>query len=1309
MNKNIVDNINDITNFFDVREWGEIENSAQISSVSLEISDIGSKAIKSTQGSTGIFRNSQSLAQYVLKMANLSDQHAKMLDEIIMGIKKQSLTLSDLELLGKQLVELDRKLRIMYLGINHILSKDLNIHLKNETDALMHSIHLKLSSIAEEIVKYLKSEKKTKLLFRSHHLGSFCTLRAPVVVIPLFLDQHKKSPLKVYNHLSPEQLDIVIKNYSLINSEFTIKNIKKFGILTNNQLFDILTFVAKNNPFIVISNIKNFDSLDKKKIVEIYQVAALHQPRKMIRLLKDFPLAPKEAYEILKICIKQEAVEELLRSLDAFSFLTNDQIIEILMLGALEDPHEIANNIPKFTFLNDETRFNICKACLKGSGRFLDYFKNFRIEDEMQRFELAIIGAKYQPASIADKMEVFRLSEKLMLEVIKLVIPGNVETIINNLDKFTIINPKTRVEITRLCAINDGNMTVIYLKKLAIKDPEALFDILMLCLLRSDTEVNSYQVIYLFQDFADEMKIDALKNMVDVEYLDAILSEEYDPNAFDDSAFSECKKFLGLYAEKNGLEHLFGKLIDNIMKIQNPQVKFQNISWLANTMILINAFKNFGRLSQESLQWLAAQELMNSIADFAKPAIRLQLSICAAQVASTHLGRDGFIHLNNKPLNQNKEKLKIAVWTKSKNILVPLLCTALINREDNDLFERLKSFAKELDKQGCFNEKEYSQILVETLIFIVQDENFTSDQKMLVLERMLTEKMDVNDKDSRQILKNLYAINSILFFKESIRLLDSSKTLVEISEEVFCEIFSCENIENFAFKYDKIFRSSRYPSAVLIYGSKIASIAYKEKDASLCFVKYLTSTLNETFLDERYEISNNIHLKKLDDYDKNLLESWRKNEAIKIESLLEKEISSKKWLDQILGQTIGNLNFDYCTKYLRESNPDNLSFIENKLMEEISENQREFKKDSGLFINVIKKCNSVIKLKSEIESLVAEKTNLSAENEQSIDKKIKRRELSIQDLLIQMEEQLKKLPKKYTANTSFPIALSSDKIKEALESLLESKKKFTQMETTLSELRMQLLAIQWVKACEEMEGILADRKKMTQNDAESMGTKSIIYNQKLDEAKKRLLEIKKIHSELPSQSDLFAKALDLKIEEMKWIHTLDSQSEYVLETDDPIDLLLCGTEMQGSCQHVNEGSFLNLGLLGYKMDGKIKMLAIKKQPDVLHPIIARAMLKLLWDGKRPVLLIDRLYPSNLSFKHAESLKKMALKRAKELGVPLVCVSDINYKHPYRSNKLYGKILYALGGPAPYEYSDASTDTVLKVDGKYEIENAYIVK
>jgi len=134
----------------------------------------------------------------------------------------------------------------------------------------------------------------------------------------------------------------------------------------------------------------------------------------------------------------------------------------------------------------------------------------------------------------------------------------------------------------------------------------------------------------------------------------------------------------------------------------------------------------------------------------------------------------------------------------------------------------------------------------------------------------------------------------------------------------------------------------------------------------------------------------------------------------------------------------------------------------------------------------------------------------------------------------------------------------------------------------------------------------------------------------------------------------------------------------VLVTDDPIDLLLCGTDVSGSCQRIDGTPNLNKGLLGYLMDGKNQLLAIK---DSSGKIVARTMLRLLWDGTDPVLFRERFYPDAISSKESDALNRLAQQIAEKLKVPLTEKGGKGAR--------YGKDLQALGGPAPYEYSDGS--------------------
>jgi len=157
---------------------------------------------------------------------------------------------------------------------------------------------------------------------------------------------------------------------------------------------------------------------------------------------------------------------------------------------------------------------------------------------------------------------------------------------------------------------------------------------------------------------------------------------------------------------------------------------------------------------------------------------------------------------------------------------------------------------------------------------------------------------------------------------------------------------------------------------------------------------------------------------------------------------------------------------------------------------------------------------------------------------------------------------------------------------------------------------------------------------------------------------------------------------------------------FVVDSDDPIDLLLAGTEVAGSCQNVAGSHELNRGLLGYLMNGWNRILKVSTSAD--GPIQARCMLRLLWDGEQPVLFQERFYPDNIDAKSKAALTAMAKKRAIALGVPLISLNGEKY---------YEKTVMALGGIAPFEYSDASGGVHGGVndDSKYTINNAKYVE
>ncbi len=149
-------------------------------------------------------------------------------------------------------------------------------------------------------------------------------------------------------------------------------------------------------------------------------------------------------------------------------------------------------------------------------------------------------------------------------------------------------------------------------------------------------------------------------------------------------------------------------------------------------------------------------------------------------------------------------------------------------------------------------------------------------------------------------------------------------------------------------------------------------------------------------------------------------------------------------------------------------------------------------------------------------------------------------------------------------------------------------------------------------------------------------------------------------------------------------------------TDNPVDLFLCGTEIE-TCQHITKE--LSSGLLDYCLGGEIKILEIKNRDK---QVVARHIFRMLLDqNKNPVLFMEMLYqraglPPKLA---AGSLEKLAKLRAKELQVPLTCT--------WGDGALYGQELYTEVTPLSREckYTDAGR---FSPDGSFTVSNAKLV-
>ena len=172
------------------------------------------------------------------------------------------------------------------------------------------------------------------------------------------------------------------------------------------------------------------------------------------------------------------------------------------------------------------------------------------------------------------------------------------------------------------------------------------------------------------------------------------------------------------------------------------------------------------------------------------------------------------------------------------------------------------------------------------------------------------------------------------------------------------------------------------------------------------------------------------------------------------------------------------------------------------------------------------------------------------------------------------------------------------------------------------------------------------------------------------------------------------------VDAIKFLHSSGqpkSEGYKVIDTDDPNHFLLMGTEVLNSCQDVKGSASLNVGLLGYALDGKHR-LALVCDPE--SNILARSVLRLLHDAEgKPVIFQERMYVADANPTYPQLLRQMAVKKVGRSGVPLV-VSPTDFEKEHAEK--YPLYIQAKAKPVPFEYVDALGGLE---SGPYAIRNA----
>lgn len=143
----------------------------------------------------------------------------------------------------------------------------------------------------------------------------------------------------------------------------------------------------------------------------------------------------------------------------------------------------------------------------------------------------------------------------------------------------------------------------------------------------------------------------------------------------------------------------------------------------------------------------------------------------------------------------------------------------------------------------------------------------------------------------------------------------------------------------------------------------------------------------------------------------------------------------------------------------------------------------------------------------------------------------------------------------------------------------------------------------------------------------------------------------------------------------------------VEDSDDWQDMFFSGTEVSGSCQHVDYDPEYNKCLMAYPGDRKNRVIVIK---DSSGKIVARRLIRLLYeeDSKKGMVFMEKLYKSTACTPEMEGVvEDMCVMQAKERGLSLISKTSEKEDLPPFKGKLR-----SYGSNAPYEYQDSGGGT-----------------
>lgn len=1025
-------------------------------------------------------------------------------------------------------------------------------------------------------------------------------------------------------------------------------DISSYGIQDQNKLSELAKIAITHHPIDLCHHISNYGIKDEEKLVELAIIAAAGKEYGISPFIDKFGIQNQDKLaQIALIAADNPYTPEKIQN---YGIKDENILFEIAKKCSSKWPGETSKYIDQFGFTDEKKLFEVAMISV---GKDADYtcghIGQYKIKDEEKLFEIAKVAASgKEDFGISQYVENYKFKDKgKLLALAKLAVHQNSRQLSKNIHKYEITNKKELFELAKIAADEDGKHTSTYISNYELT-PSMLYKVAKIAVAN-----NGYTSFYYYGGDETFLRIYCLqKNSKETFKLAKIAlsnilgnleGEQIDVLATDDRRLP--KTILG-----HPLKELIPKEAALALKlIQNPNHQLRSKE--KDELGYLGTFTNL-QSTHGSKRMERQRSLINTWIGYYL--LKYHLSVNSKVKLNNPANSLSFKSKNNishvldfNPLLKAISKLRNPAM---RYKLHQLLFSQLYNSKTKDTLEIYRQLNSDSNKKMP-NEKEFTpefgttdrviyRLLLTPLIYSEnKDKDFTGCSPLFknweIVLSTLSEKPFKNAIIQMPVVTSLYALIKAFPQKEL-------------------------NLNSISRSYLSGEDKGQLVRAIFALGTKFKSDSSK---------KALVITQNLSLMEAIIIADGSNVLKKLVSEIKDFQ--------------FPAEDSLQKALEKVFFDVIGEVEIkDFTEKYERTFHKGRhpMAFISyaSKLKNLQSHEENAIKPYLRKFYEDLLEGNFQ---KNRYETVEGDHLNTvfswkKENHEREAWKKVWMTGES-RSLQIEIDDKLA-FSNGTDVNKYFYQKVSVDKHIDPKDFEVLNKFLFTDAS---------------FRECEENIQLLDQMLKEKENQNEVKKHTILLQKEVINLCDSRQTSVEKeasinaateyMHKIYPDKDDhpFIQDLLDLG----KLMNAKQKKESYtgwsVVDTDHWEDLLLCGTEVLGSCQNIYGSSEYNKHLMNYLLDGKIRLVAIKNEEGHIK---ARAIIRLMWDPvlKQPVLFRERFYSAaGIAVDLFDEIDAMCLSRAKLLGIALVRLRETDTGN-------YPNDLVSMNSRTPFEYVDA---------------------